>query len=216
MDERTPTAVSEETFLVDVTTIAGQFASLFMRQADADDIVQDVVLDCLATLREGGSPFDVQEHVGLVKTMVLRRFLNSVRGDDRRASRDAEHERDRSDSTHVWMEPDLGIEACEIEQFFERVVASLPPMCRRVFVMVRTEGASYQLVANLMGISRASVQSHVVTAQQRFRVALREEGVTLPARYTANRPARNDGPALVLHRPQQPAQAFERRNDAAA
>ena len=52
------------------------------------------------------------------------------------------------------------------------------------------------MVANVMGISRAAVQSHVVTAQQLFRVALREEGVALPARYTANRAARNDGLAL--------------------
>lgn len=97
-------------------------------------------------------------------------------------------------------------------------------MCRRVVVMVRTEGASSQLVANLMGISRAAVQSHVVTAQQRFRVALREEGVVLPARYTANRPARTDGRALerrdaaarVPHSLHPSGHTAERRNDAAA
>jgi len=68
------------------------------------------------------------------------------------------------------------------------------------------------------------VQSHVVTTQQRFRVALREEGVALPARYTANRAARNDGLALerraatarAPHSPQQSGHTAERRNDAAA
>jgi len=82
--------------------------------------------------------------------------------------------------------------------------------------MVREEEMSYQAVANTLGISRSAVHWHVATAQQRFRIALREQGVAVPSTHTTCRRARCDGPALVLHCPQQLAQAFERRNDAAA
>jgi RNA polymerase sigma-70 factor (ECF subfamily) len=221
MDKRSPTDVpAEEAFLIAVSAVARPYARLLASRDDAHDIAQDVVLDCLTTLRDGGRPFNVMENVGLVKTMVLRRLLSLHRANDRRAVRDAEHEQERADSTHVWMQPDLGVEAQELEDILEKTIASLPRMCRRVFVMVRDQEASYQTVANVLGISRASVNAHVVSAQRRLRVALIEQGLLSPRRRPQPtdgcRPERSEGPALVPHSLQQSGHTAERRKDAAA
>jgi RNA polymerase sigma factor (sigma-70 family) len=213
MDKRPPTNVpGEEAFLIAVSAVARPYARLLTSRDDAFDIAQDVVLDCLTNLCDGGCPFDVMANVGLIKTMVLRRLLMLLRANDRRATRDAQHELERTDSTHIWMQPDLGVEAQELEDVLEKTIASLPRMCRRVYVMVRDDGASYQIVANVLGVSRASVNAHMVSAQRRLRVALIEQG-PMP---TTCRPERSEGPALVLHSPQQSGHSSERRHDAAA
>lgn len=61
----------------------------------------------------------------------------------------------------------------EAETLLGDAIARLPPQRQRVFRMCRIEGKSYEEVANLLLISRKTVQDHMVKANQWLRDSLR-------------------------------------------
>ena len=165
----------EDAFLTEVSTLARRHARrLFLldNADDADDIAQDVVLHCLAALRNGtGMP----AALGIdpyVRTIVLRRTWNAVRANARREARNTEYAAELTERTHAWMSPDVAFEVQTLSDLIERTIGELPQTCRRVYLMVREEDASYQTVANALGITRSAVCAHVVKAQRRLRAAL--------------------------------------------
>lgn len=78
------------------------------------------------------------------------------------------------------MSPAAMVEHAELEAFIAQAVASLPPVCRRVFQMVREDDASYADVARTLGITRHTVNEHLTTAQRRLRAALVDAGMMVP------------------------------------
>src|SRR2546423_352545 len=165
MDHVSPSdAATETAVLLQVTIIARRYARKFLGAQAAEDLAQDVVLQCLKEMRAGRWVIrhSLAAYVG---------YLVRWRRDDfhcrrkRRMARDAEHLRERTESTHVWMSPDLALEERELDEFHEQTLASLPDGCRRAYVMVREDGEPYQVVAERLGVSRAAVCFHVVAAQ---------------------------------------------------
>lgn len=63
----------------------------------------------------------------------------------------------------------------EAEALLSDAIAKLPPQRQRVFRMCRIEGKSYEEVANLLLISRKTVQDHMVKANQWLRDSLRDD-----------------------------------------
>ena len=84
------------------------------------------------------------------------------------------------------------MEEAAFETFLDRTIAALPPVCRRVYVMIREDDASYEAVGRTLGISRHTVHAHLKAAQRRLRAALLEQDLTSPA----CRPERSEEPAL--------------------
>jgi RNA polymerase sigma-70 factor (family 1) len=65
----------------------------------------------------------------------------------------------------------------QYEETFHRVkelVEQLPPQCRKVFLMNRFEGKRYQEIADEMGLSIKTVETHLVKALSYVRKGLRE------------------------------------------
>jgi RNA polymerase sigma factor (sigma-70 family) len=174
-----PDESTEEQVLTEISTIARRYARRIADPDGADDLAQEVMLHCLLRMRTGRWRIDVSLRA-FVRAMVRKRRDMSYRLNQRRARRDAEHARERAESIHVWMSPDLIIQQRELDHFHAITLASLPTICRRTYMMVREQEVSYQVVADRMGRSRASVCSHVVAAQRRFRLKLLEEGIAMP------------------------------------
>ena len=179
-----PPPTPEDAFLVEVSHLARRYARLFILflfdesdDGDADDIAQDIVLECLANLRNGNGAIVTSGLACLVRTMVMHRLYNEVRANRRRDSRALDYVRELTGLTRVWMAPELGVDVAELETFLDRTIASLPPVCRRVYVMVREDNMTYKRVARTLGISRNTVREYVVTAQRRLRAALLELGI---------------------------------------
>lgn len=181
MDPASPAACSEAQLLMDVATLARRFAGKYMCTHDAEDLAQDVVLECLIRMRAGKWK-PIISLGAFVRAMVWRRRTDSLRQRERRTSRDAEHARALTESVHTWMSPEHALEERELLSFHEQTLTSLPRSCRRAYVMVREEEAPYQLVADRLGVSRATVCAHVVAAQRRFRLELLEQGIATRAR----------------------------------
>jgi RNA polymerase sigma-70 factor (ECF subfamily) len=172
-------ASTEASLLTQVSTLARQFARQLISASAADDLAQDVVVECLTRMRAGRWRVDVSLSA-FVHALVRRRRADFLRQRQRRTSREAEHVRELTESTHAWMSPELTLEAQELERFHEQTLASLPSRCRQSYVMVREQQAAYQVVATELGISRAAVCLHVVAAQRHFREVLVERGFATP------------------------------------
>lgn len=67
---------------------------------------------------------------------------------------------------------DAEFEAEELRRQFMRVLATLPPRTREVFILTRRDGLSYDEVALRMGISIKTVGAHVAQGLSMLRKAL--------------------------------------------
>ena len=66
----------------------------------------------------------------------------------------------------AWMSPEAALDDAEISEFLRRTLSGLPETCRRAYVMVREECATYEHAAQALAMSRNSVCYAVVAAQR--------------------------------------------------
>lgn len=64
----------------------------------------------------------------------------------------------------------------EYDQLLEDALDTLPPQRRKVFLLCREEGKTYDETAAELGISRNTVKEHMVKAQKALRTFLGEKG----------------------------------------
>jgi RNA polymerase sigma factor (sigma-70 family) len=189
--------------LKEIIRRAGRHAEKLMSADAAEDIAQDVVLECLTRMREG--KWRIRRSLpALVRKMVRRRLTDHLRGQESRVTHEEEHVRERTESIHAWMSPELALQERELERFHEETLASLPRACRRAYVMVREEGTPYGVAADRLGVSRAAVNSHVVAAQRRFRTELLDKRIATPPPARARPQADRNGEARSIGRAEAP------------
>lgn len=174
---------NEEAILAEVLKRARRCARRSLSREDAEDLAQDIVLECLVNIRNGRQLSITEGLNSFVRTMVRRRLFDAYRANESRDDRDAEFMRELEERPRAWMSPEMALEEAELDEFYEATLASLPAKCRQVFLMVREEGDSYQAVANKLGITRVAVSKHVERAQKHFRAALITHDIVPPARH---------------------------------
>ena len=107
-----------------------------------------------------------------VSAAVWRNHADLLRPSVHRGARDAQHLHDRGEASSAWMDPEHALEARALDELSARAIITLPRACRQVYAMVREERAAYEVVADRLGISRATVCSHDTTARRRLRELL--------------------------------------------
>jgi RNA polymerase sigma factor (sigma-70 family) len=177
------TEAAQNELLMEIAQLAQRFARELVARDLADDVAQDVVLECLVKLREHSWTADTSSIPGLIRSMVRRRSIDCLRRTQRREGRDPEHAGDLLDGVRPWMSPEAASDERELTDLYEETLASLPGKCRRIYRMVREERITYELVAARLGLSRSAVSWHIVAAQRRFRCRLKEHGINTPAPY---------------------------------
>lgn len=175
-----PTSQLEAELFTEVSEIARRIGARVAEGEELDDLVQDVVLTCITEHRKGRLVIDRDRLPGLVKLLVLAHTAHDLRTTRRWAEREALHEQETSDSEHVWMSPDLAVDELELEEVYQRTLDALTPACRRAYLLVRNDGLTYEQAAARLGVSRSAISFHLVTAQARFREALRAYGIDVP------------------------------------
>jgi RNA polymerase sigma-70 factor (ECF subfamily) len=167
-----------ETLLVEIARLAREFArSNNVKARHVDDLVQDVVLECLVSIREGQWNGDEAPLPKIVGRIVRCRAVDALRHRQRTAAREADFSREVNETSHAWMAPDAVAEERELQALHEKALAALPPACRRAYVMVREEGFSYAQAATILGVSRSGVSAFVVKAQRKLRGQLKRRGI---------------------------------------
>lgn len=139
------------------------YAMSYLKSRDeARDIVQDVFV----TLFVERQRLRVDEDVGLyLFGMVRNRALNSVR-DAREHSRLEWRAttKDKPAGAVSWNDGESVVLGGEIADRVRQVVSELPLKCREAFVLVRMHGKTYEEAATILGVHRATVQSHLIRA----------------------------------------------------
>ena len=176
-----PSDPSEEArLLVKVTALANRFARRLLPPDDAEDMAQQVVLDCLMRLRTGRWYVHTTLRA-LVRDMVRRKFMWGLRGASGRKARDAQHLDERTACPPMWMDPAVTLEMKEAEALRAQALAELPERCRAAFLLVRNEGVTHREVAARLGISLRLVASHVVNAERHLASRVLDAGAPTKA-----------------------------------
>ena len=144
-----------------------QLAYSYLRSRDtAEDIVQELFTWLWAN-RHGFQP----EH-GLRAYLfgaVRNRALNALRN-EATASRVAETQ--SSSATKMSGAADAELMASDLETAIQTAVEGMPPRCREVFVLLRTQALTYAEVAVILGISPKTVEVHMGRALAILRARL--------------------------------------------
>lgn len=69
-------------------------------------------------------------------------------------------------------DPSLALEAMSTEEFMKKMVDSMPPIRRRIFIMSRFDNLSHKEIAARLGISERTVESHIYQALKIIRKAI--------------------------------------------
>ncbi len=75
----------------------------------------------------------------------------------------------RSTATESDPDTDAGVCYQESLQLAQRAIDQLPPVRKRVFMLCKMEGKSYDEISTLMGVSTATVNDHMVKANRSLR-----------------------------------------------
>jgi RNA polymerase sigma-70 factor (ECF subfamily) len=170
--------LNDEQLVVQIASLARGFAMNIVAEDLADDIAQDVALQCWVKIRGGQWRVEAAELRTFVRRVVRRRAVDLLRRSQARDQRHAEYALEASASHHAWMSPELACEERELTEFHEQALGRLPELCRRTYLMVREEEETYQGAALRLGVQRTTVSAHVVSAQQRFRRELAARGIS--------------------------------------
>lgn len=144
-----------------------RLANSYLRSHDAaEDIVQDLFTWLWAN-RHGFHP----EHGvrAYLFGAVRNRALNALR-DEATASRVAATQ--LSAGTGRSAAADAGLMATDLESAIQAAVEGMPPRCREVFVLLRSQALTYAEVAAILGISPKTVEVHMGRALAILRARL--------------------------------------------
>jgi RNA polymerase sigma-70 factor (family 1) len=96
--------------------------------------------------------------------------LDHLRSRTRQLQRDAGPVTD--DLVHEASGPEALLADRQQLEHLERIIYSLPPKCREVFLLYRVEGKSYAEIGDALAISPRTVESHMRKALEQIRAQL--------------------------------------------
>jgi RNA polymerase sigma-70 factor (ECF subfamily) len=149
--------------LVESARLAFRVAfSVLRHREDAEDVAQDAFAKAHRRFRQLRDPERFERW--LVR-MVWRLALDRRRGDHRRSTREAEHDRTRRPTSTDEV-------ADERARMLWEAIDALPEKLRCVVVLASIEGHDLAAVARLLGIPQGTVKSRLFLARQRIKERL--------------------------------------------
>jgi len=107
-------ALTGGALVVEIHRQARAFAERGLAAAVADDIAQDITLDCLVKIRAGQWTPPAADLSKVLREIVRRRAADWVRRRQHGAQRNAEHGRELKERVRAWMSPELDFEEREL------------------------------------------------------------------------------------------------------
>ncbi len=144
-----------------------ELAYSYLRSREAaEDVVQDLFTWLWAHRHEFRPEHGLRAYLfGAVRN----RSLNALRDEATasRASATLSHDEDASAAT-----ADAELMAVDLEAAVRATVEAMPPRCREVFMLLRTQALTYAEVAGILGISPKTVEVHMGRALAILRARL--------------------------------------------
>ncbi len=171
-------------FLQNERALKRYLRRFFSRSQDIDDIAQETFLKAFVA----ESKTDVRSPKSFLFRVAKHAALDEI------AKNSTEYNEDSDDSTVLQGRKVLqGIEHISVEQEYEgkqklmvfsQAVASLPPNCRRVFLLRKMDGLKVKEIARKLDISVSGVEKHIATGLLKCSQYFRERGYD-PAEFGA-------------------------------
>ena len=145
--------------------LVGLAESMLRSRAAGEDVVQEVMLELWRRREE----VMIQESLRAYLIRSTRnRALNQIRHANVQRKAEPELARDEAVSpTGASL-----LVAGELREAIAAAIAELPPACREVFVLSRTQGLRYAAIATTLGISVKTVESQMGKALRHMRTRL--------------------------------------------
>lgn len=164
IDERSISCEEART-VAQVRDLAFRYA---LRKTDydtADDIAQEVAIDCLLRLRRNQWRV-AKSKKALVASMTRNKLSTLKEKKKHRKEREEQFMAERSARCPEWMDPARRFEEREEVLIRARALEELPKKCRSAYLLVREDGVTRREVARRLGISFGLVVNHVARAER--------------------------------------------------
>lgn len=146
----------------------------FGNEADADDVVQDTLIK----LHKVAQTETIDSPQALAFSIARNLSVDLIRRNSRAKARDSAYGGLRTEAAgedYVDRQPDAEQELSS-RQEMDRVLAAidtLTPKVRQTFVLHKIDGHPYAEVAQIMGLSKSTVEKHMIKALRRLAEALK-------------------------------------------
>ncbi len=140
------------------------------RFTNDDDAACDVLQDVFMKVWEDRKTLTVKVSLqALLYTMVRNRALNSLRRNKWIAAASVEEVRDRQETA---LAGDEALMAQDLQQHIQRGIDALPQRRAEAFVLSRYHGLKNAEIAGIMGLSKRTVDTHILLALKDLRKRL--------------------------------------------
>ncbi|WP_316793939.1 RNA polymerase sigma-70 factor [Pedobacter frigoris] len=141
----------------------GRIYSNILKMIKSPELASDVLQEVFVSLWNNKSSIDPEQSFD---NYILRIAQNKVYDFFRKASRDKKLEEKliALSAGDEYNPIEEGLHLKENLSLLEKEIELLPPKCREVFKLCKVEGKSYNEVAELLNISTATVNNHIVKA----------------------------------------------------
>ncbi len=147
-----------------------QFALLFVPQIDqAEDVVSNVLI---RLIKNADKVFAMQNLEGYLFMSVKNEAINFQK-------KESKHKLSITDTdtdffSHEFVDPMEKLIEKELRELISNTIEGLPLKRKMVYKLIKDEGMKYQEVADLMNISKRTVEVHLKLAVKELRVAVRQ------------------------------------------
>ncbi|PSL46639.1 RNA polymerase sigma-70 factor (ECF subfamily) [Chitinophaga niastensis] len=141
--------------------------SIVCNQEEAEEIVADVFIKIWQQRQHLPSPENIKFY--LFKA-VKNTALNYLKSNGRRITHHAAWE--IQVNRHKNQNPEDILISKEQVTLIQSVIQSLPPRCRQIFILIKEDGLTYEQVAVLLDLSKATVNVQMTLAMKKIWAAL--------------------------------------------
>jgi len=161
----------QDALVLEIAALAREFALQFARRSQVDDVVQNVVLECLVLIRTGRWPV-ASSLPSLLNRIVRRRTYDQILRRRRATMREKQHSSAIRPADPSGMSPLLEMENAEVMAACEEALAHMRANPAAIYRAVRQEGWSTREVAKRLKLSVNSVSAHLRRADRGVRSEL--------------------------------------------
>jgi DNA-directed RNA polymerase specialized sigma24 family protein len=186
-----PLLLEEEqnAIVLEIFDLATKRASDVIWSAYREDLVHDLVLECLEDLRGGLWDVPRSELARFVERRVRNRRAGCQRKRRRQLIRDRKHLEAITEVPREWMSQELKHEELRFRRFIAENLSVLNPKWVRAHRLVREDNLTYAKAAKALRVSVSAVHKYIACVQRAFRESLPSIGVASPTSTHGGRPA---------------------------